>query len=339
MEQKNSWCKKLFNDNDPQCDFIIACSCCTCDNSINSNIKSIKLLLSDNNLDIQYGFESACCNRCNICSTKIIKYLLKIKSNINIQEGFFEACINNNIDTIKYLLEINSELDIDKAFNYACIYNSNKNFTAIKYLLEIKPELDIQEKFNAACFFGDNIDKINLFLNIKPDLDIQKGFDYACKYLLSNIDESDKYYCYCFVVNYCVNDNKEIIKYLLEYNTELNIQPHLDFAYFNKNLSIVDFFLKYYKGQNSNLLLKFIIDNKIPETEIIDCLYVSKIINKSIENICSICLEVSSNVQTNCNHFYCYKCINNWYYKNKTCPICRQQLVVCHILENALNKN
>jgi hypothetical protein len=334
MEQKNSWCKKLFNDNDSQCDFIKVCSYCSCNNSINNNIESIKLLLSDNDLDIQYGFESACCNRCNICSTEIINYLLEIKPNINIQEGFIEACINNNIGTIKYLLEINSELDIDKAFNYACIYNMNENFTAIKYLLEIKPELDIQEKFNDACFFSDNIDKINFLLNIKPDLDIQKGFDYACKYLLSNIDETDKYYSYSFVVNYCANDNKEIIKYLLENNPELNIQPYLDFAYINKKLSIIDFLLKYNKGPNSNLLLKFIIDNKITKTEIIDCLYVSGIINKNAENICSICLDKSANIQTNCNHYYCYKCINNWYYKNKTCPTCRNTLFNCNILES-----
>ncbi len=42
---------------------------------------------------------------------------------------------------------------------------------------------------------------------------------------------------------------------------------------------------------------------------------------------CSICLSKISNENlciTNCNHKYCYRCLNKWIEKNKaTCPYCR----------------
>ena len=39
---------------------------------------------------------------------------------------------------------------------------------------------------------------------------------------------------------------------------------------------------------------------------------------------CSICLINTPDSITKCNHYYCYECINKWYTKNNTCPICRK---------------
>lgn len=45
---------------------------------------------------------------------------------------------------------------------------------------------------------------------------------------------------------------------------------------------------------------------------------------------CPICLKHINNIElsiTNCNHNFCYTCLNNWFQKNKkTCPMCRENI-------------
>ena len=47
---------------------------------------------------------------------------------------------------------------------------------------------------------------------------------------------------------------------------------------------------------------------------------------------CSICLSNLSNLSndyciTNCNHKYCYKCLNEWFNQKKvSCPMCRTNI-------------
>ena len=355
----NNCCKQLFSDTDfnIQYDFNKACTQCYCDTN---NIENIKVLINNNNnLQIQCGFESACSNNCCNCCIKIIRYLLEIKADINIQEGFIEACINNNIALIKYLLEINPCLDIQKAFTYACTYNNMcNNFDTLKYLLEIKPDLDIQEKFNDACYFGDDIEKISFLLKIKPDLDIQKGFDIACEYIwirsltsqyctyhfsdyytsnidtikyllgISDLDVSKPFEYACSGVN----NNIEIIRYILLVVPNLDIREYLDMAYSNKKLLTVDFLFEKNKNEIINPILNFVINNKFSEIKISECLYISGTVDNKLNNTCSICFDSLANIQTNCNHLYCYSCINNWYHRNTTCPTCRNTLKECFIL-------
>lgn len=40
---------------------------------------------------------------------------------------------------------------------------------------------------------------------------------------------------------------------------------------------------------------------------------------------CSICYEENKTLQIikNCNHSFCYECLENWIYKSQTCPMCR----------------
>tara|TARA_B100000029_G_C17190438_1_gene820395 strand:- start:336 stop:686 length:351 start_codon:yes stop_codon:yes gene_type:complete len=45
---------------------------------------------------------------------------------------------------------------------------------------------------------------------------------------------------------------------------------------------------------------------------------------------CPICLKHINDIElsiTNCNHNFCYTCLNNWFQKNKkTCPMCRENI-------------
>jgi len=41
---------------------------------------------------------------------------------------------------------------------------------------------------------------------------------------------------------------------------------------------------------------------------------------------CSICMETNANSMTLCKHSFCYDCINKWYQKSNTCPMCRSPI-------------
>ena len=50
---------------------------------------------------------------------------------------------------------------------------------------------------------------------------------------------------------------------------------------------------------------------------------------------CSICMnKICNKCNLNCNHNFCYKCIENWSELSSTCPICRSYFSM-----NQVNKN
>ena len=49
---------------------------------------------------------------------------------------------------------------------------------------------------------------------------------------------------------------------------------------------------------------------------------------KEKNDICPICYDfifLKTYIEP-CSHFFCKKCINMWYKKNKTCPYCRSNI-------------
>jgi hypothetical protein len=53
---------------------------------------------------------------------------------------------------------------------------------------------------------------------------------------------------------------------------------------------------------------------------------------------CPICLdELSKNyVELPCKHIYCFECIDTWFGKNATCPLCRKDPIVLKKYEDYL---
>lgn len=57
--------------------------------------------------------------------------------------------------------------------------------------------------------------------------------------------------------------------------------------------------------------------------------YISRSIQTSAVNECSICLnDIESDQQTtNCNHTFHNACLNNWLDINNSCPVCRTKCI------------
>lgn len=46
----------------------------------------------------------------------------------------------------------------------------------------------------------------------------------------------------------------------------------------------------------------------------------------AVVEVCPICSESLSNIQTQCNHSFCEPCITTWIHQKKSCPCCRENL-------------
>lgn len=70
-------------------------------------------------------------------------------------------------------------------------------------------------------------------------------------------------------------------------------------------------------------------NNRVIDYQIIIFLPCTTTIRIDSIDECSICMLDNSNIVTNCNHQFCYRCINKWYSSKSTCPICRSDLLNC----------
>ena len=63
-----------------------------------------------------------------------------------------------------------------------------------------------------------------------------------------------------------------------------------------------------------------------------------KVLTYLDEGDCCICLEHNSNTMTLCKHTFCYDCINKWYKKNNSCPMCREPINEVYISSQEFTK-
>jgi hypothetical protein len=47
-----------------------------------------------------------------------------------------------------------------------------------------------------------------------------------------------------------------------------------------------------------------------------------------IDTMCSICFDTSSNMHSACGHFFHRRCLKQWLFKSKTCPLCRASITL-----------
>lgn len=287
-----------------------------------------------------------CCYNGNLQSIKFL--YKKIKRNIVI-EGFRIMCSNNHYLCVKWLYHKIPQKDIyDNLFKLVKKKNINIDIIKILYY-KLKPVyplklplfLCINDKFiwwikeneeyfmnyiqyylNIICYYGyfDTLMYIKKYIKKEH---IQGAFISSCE------DSSGYFISKWLYHNYTIDNNTierallysnnlETIQWL--YNPSINLRKNNN-AYFiynciNSNIEIVEWLTTIYNNYSYVSMDNIIIDYTIG-------LY---IIHQDIhlEGECSICLVNKTNCITECNHYYCYDCINKWHSKNNTCPICRK---------------
>ena len=239
-------------------------------------------------------------NFTNICK----KIIDRCQNNIENGKYFKETCINGNLEIAKYI--------INKKNNYKIIINyeelfvnlcKNNKINIAQWLLSINDNLNntnFLEYIFIMFSFSSNINILEWLLKIDTNININIHNNLVFKHA-------------------CINGNIDIIKLLFKLNNNIDISCIKNYLYLNENLNKCKETLQWITFNNSkyavycedgNIKCKIKMANSI----------------KNINNIenCIICFDRNCNIITNCDHQYCLECISLWYYKEKSCPICRK---------------
>lgn len=247
---------------------------------------------------------------CRFCDISSLNWLIEKDHNI-INDNDIDECILNaiscdNIDIFTWLLE-NRNREIDKfLYTRDCIMNDSINI--FKYLGD-KYNIPITfYTFNDMCAYGS----ISILKNILSDhvLDfmtpdnIDRGFYIAginenhdiMGLLLNKYSNIDMGMCNNIVFKKaCENNNNNIAKLFTENRPDV--------------YSIV-----YENGDITSYMIKQNIKSH------------GKKIVSEIHN-CAICLHKESEIITDCQHQFCWECINNWHMMKENCPYCRKNSI------------
>ena len=190
-------------------------------------------------------------------------------------------------------------------------------FEAAKFLYGINPNINVQaceeEAFCWTCCSGE-FEYAKWLYEICPNINI-------------SVNNEEPF------VSAISNGYLDISKWLLEIKPDIDINLLNDDPFLiacNQNFVEVALFLKSLKPERYELEINE-DNNEIIQFNIIEYLTITgdKILLNEEICVCSICTIDKSTVITNCNHQYCYDCLNKWNIKNInsfTCPYCRSKI-------------
>ena len=333
---------------------------------------SIALCKSKNTF-ILSSFYNICVKKHFIIAAKynnlsLIKLLTHRNSISVIMEALFISCIAGHASIAKYLcnyiyldefiyLVLYKMISINSPHEHIIkwLYEKNKqvypsmiplyaitnqtSFSWIKDNLHIFfKQIDnyynaFQYYINLICHYGHSKLFIELFKFIQEEHSYQY-FINACEnksglfiahYLLHTFYISPK----TIEMAFYNSTDIDIIQWL--YNPNIDIRKNNDhyflFSCLNNHVDIA-IWLTTICPQYSCI----IVDNKIISYKVsLSCMLNNLL---TFTGDCSICLSTASNCKTICNHEYCYHCINTWFDKNRTCPICRQEIDMVYTIDD-----
>ena len=242
--------------------------------------------------------------------------------------------ISNKIENIDYTMENN--ILINNAL-------SSNNLYIFKHIIN-NSEFDINynDGILISTAFGNNYNEIIKFLFEKFDnINVLVRNQIIIKYAVEDADIEMIDLLYDYNNNFDLSlDNEylfriaakmnhlEVVKWLFDKKKDIDytINNHEVFYYIcdhgYKNIAL------YLSELNPELYKVIIKDNEIEtyhvnkNLTIINCTFTNHI------DKCPICIDVESNIITNCNHQYCNECIKNLNNKNLNfiCPLCRTEI-------------
>jgi hypothetical protein len=320
---------KLYNINNYIDCFNLCCSA--------GMLETATWLYSIVETPIEIGYINACtCGKLDI-----IEWLLSIdQDTIDILEGIKIICKNNDDYTLSYVLEylgkkitINDIMDLfnygdrityvilntledrgELGETYRMFYNNRRlsYYILTKYpsiRLDFTPylKLYIIEGYNELC--------LEIYNNHRDDINIT--FSDICD-LFTRLALSTVIYKNIELLNLLYNLNSSAVDSVVdEVFTSACENSYIDVAMwlYNKYIGRYNVAIDRY-----NIITSFSI---IKPLDIIGGVYIDEVED------CSICMTIISDSITECRHQFCYRCLNKWYLKNPTCPICRTGLHFC----------
>ena len=296
----------------------------------------------------EYDYEICFLNACQNGHLSILEWILKVEhiDKKTILDGFAKACRNNDTGTITFLFG-HCHLSLTTRnilIHISDLINRQNDTVAIDIILDnIYLRNELEEIF--MVFYKEIAISLHM-LTRYADMALDYSFlfnYYACKkeYELCSILVRDHCSTIRLTNSQVINLVTEVIHNMDHYRaTEiLQLVYQIDKTYFDplrdtlftnacyrNEILLAGWFVEkfpehYLIVQNeSGQIIESYILKTLPRSGKFNCILVES---------CSICMTENSNIVTNCHHQYCYSCINQWYNKNTTCPLCRTQLTHC----------
>jgi hypothetical protein len=258
-----------------------------------------------------------------ICSDiNIIEWLLKLKYDLLTNQTINTSFLYNNIEVAKLLLKETENVITDESINIYFI-SKYQNFEVISWLLNEKLDVITEETINTTFIYlcqENNLDIIEILFEKTNDMIT----DETLKYVI-NIGYDD--YDDLFIIEIILKVKPNIINIIDEELLNKIFMKGCE----NNNILLIKIFIEvfpekfYIEIENDELIDYYIYEDLPIETNVIE-------LKSTIEDsLCLICKDIESEIQTNCFHLFCNKCIRQWYSKcsknsNRSCPYCRQNL-------------
>jgi hypothetical protein len=259
-----------------------------------------------------------------------------------IEQGFGIAALFGYLDIVQYLCPY-----IEKTMLYKILHNLIEMDTihnaVVKYIssqIDIHPpkliqylckigDIDISKDLDEECILilclnGHFSLFYELYVNCRIEQHtISNAFIHACEngkglflakwlyytnYLSKNIIQC------AFYNSYDIHTLKWL--YSIEYIPIRKNNSYFIERCLNYDLVILDWLCELFPNY-SYCIVDGVLEYKID-------LY--KVLTHIEKKECCICLETNSNSMTLCKHDFCYNCINEWYKKNNSCPMCREKM-------------
>ena len=256
-----------------------------------------------------YAFRMACQNG----HLDVVQYLIDImqyKEEMRkeiICDSFVIACLDGNLNVIKFLFKwvpnVNSKLD--NAFRGAC---EKGQLEVVKYIHQINPSINISAMtFMKTCEKGQ-LEVLKYLLQIDPDFISTRYYEEAFHYA-------------------CHIGHLEVVKYLFQVKPSLNISIDNNFTFRkvckNGQIQVANWFVsinpnKYVVVVENGRIVSWNVIKELPKHE--EIMYVDEI------EVCPICSDQLSTIQTSCNHTFCEPCMSKWLKNKNNCPCCRTSL-------------
>lgn len=277
-------------------------------------------------------FFYSCCenNDMRLAETIFLEY-----DCINFQDAFEIACLSGSLDVAKWLFSISYDINI--SINEEYIFRNvcgNGHIDVVKWLLYVKPNIKYECK-NADAFTraakSGHINICEFLFDIKPILFFKSLvyiFIYSCK--RKNLELAKWAYTrnfsryglknhFYFAKISCEHNSKEILKYLLELNKNVNYLTLHKIAYKHDKMNV----LKYLGSLDTDIF--FITNDGHVRAKSLKYTF-SKVVKIDNLCICPICYEKNAELELICKHKYCLNCIDTWYNIEGSCPECRQDI-------------